>query len=254
MKIVPSYVKRKANQTVPAGLSWVIARTHIFDHLMESTLLAERDITQVVILGAGFDTRFYRLLFPNDREIHFFELDEAYTQSRKRGVLHSIPEYAYKNGKDRVKVNYVPINFEHESIETVLTRHRHYNKHAKTFFLWEAVSVYLNESAITEVLEFVKRCSGPGSLLAFDIRYQEAITAKKKYKMSPLASTVGKLREPYKFGIPEGSSRAWIQSAGFDVHALYGPSELAEYVTSDVSYSLDCPDIMDIIVARTPMR
>lgn len=253
LKWWPQYIRHQADRIVPGGRAWLIARTHIYDHLMESTLLSERDITQVVILGAGFDTRFYRLFFPKDREIRFFEIDEEHTQAKKRSILESIPDSAYEYGKRANRVNYIPVNFEKTSLETALTSNALFDPKAKTFFLWEAVTPYLNAEAVTAVLEFVKRCSGPGSLLAFDVRYKEAITHQKQYRMSRLASTVGNLKEPFKFGVPEGTTRQWIQSAGFEVHALYGPPELSEYVTTDVpnSYSLDVPDIMDIIVART---
>ena len=251
VKLLPHFIRRKADTTVPAGRSWLIARTHIYDHLMESTLLSERDITQVVILGAGFDSRFYRLLFPKDRTIRFIEVDEPSTQARKRSVLRSIPDSAYEYGRQTNQVNYISMNLEHSMSSLEDNR---YDPNAKTFFLWEAVTPYLTEEAVKNVLNYVKSHSGPGSLIAFDVRYKEAITGQKKYLMSPLASTVGNMKEPFKFGVPEGTTRQWVQSLGFEVHALYGPPELSEYVTSDdtESYSLPIPDIMDIIVARVP--
>lgn len=239
-------------QKFPAGLSWVIARTHIYDHVIESTLAEDRQITQIVILGAGFDTRFYRLRLPNDRVLKCIEVDEGGTQRRKREIIASIPTSAYLQGRYQPPVTYVPVNFEVDSIESALTRHRAYDPSAKTIFLWEAVTGYLNEAAVNEVLDFVKRRSGPGSILAFDVRFKEAMTGEKRYNSSKLTSTVAKLKESYHFGVPEGKSREWIESHGFLVEAIYGPEELAELVTSDVSYSLLKPDIMDIIVARTP--
>lgn len=215
-------------------------------------LQSERNITQVVILGAGLDTRFHRLHIPKDRQIQLFEVDHLWTSLHKRETLAAVPHHAFEiGGQPRPDINYVAVNFERQTLESTLARQPHYDRNAKTFFLWEAVTPYLNDQAVAEVLDFVKRLSGPGSILAFDVRFKEAITGTKQYRMSKLTSTVGKLNEPFKFGVPEGTSRQWITSQGFDLHALFEPHNLSEYVTSDVSYSLDVPDIMDIIVART---
>lgn len=249
LKWCPWYVKRRAASVVPAGLSWLIARTHIYDHALESALTLERDITQVVILGAGLDTRFSRLYFPSDRQMTLIEVDAPATQAYKRSIISVI---ASSTANRNSNIHYLPVDFERESIETALLRYQPYNPNAKTFFIWEAVTPYLTEEAVGSVLRFVKEHSAPGSTIAFDVRYKEALTGQKKYNMTPLAKTVGSLREPFKFGVPEGSTREWIHAKGFDVYAIYGPPQLAEYVTSDTSYSLDIPDIMDLVIAKTP--
>jgi methyltransferase (TIGR00027 family) len=221
---------------------------------MESSLVNERDITQVVILGAGFDTRFSRLHFPSDREIRLIEIDAPQTQIHKQSILASLPDHiTSRNVAERPAISYVPVNFEVDTIESALLRSTSYNPAAKTLFLWEAVTPYLTSNAVDTVINFVKEYSGPGSTIAFDVRYEEAINGSRQYRMTPLASTVGKLKEPFKFGVPEGTSRQWASSRGLDVHTIYTPAEFAEYLTSDESYSLDLPDIMDIIVAKTPV-
>ena len=254
LSIAPWYIKNRAMKTVPAGLSWLIARTHIYDHIVESSLVNERDITQVVILGAGFDTRFSRLHFPSDREIRLIEIDAPETQRYKQSILASLPdEVTGKNIVGRPQISYVPVNFETDTIEAALMRSTAYNPAAKTLFLWEAVTPYLTSTAVDSVIQFVRDFSGAGSTLAFDVRYLEAIKGTKRYNMSALTSTVGNLREPFKFGVPEGTSRQWALSKGLDVHAIFTPNEFAEYLTSDSSYNLEIPDIMDIIVAKTPI-
>ena len=236
------------DKIVPAGFGWVIARTQIYDDLVESTILKDPEFTQVVILGAGFDSRFYRLKLPFER-IQCIELDEPSTQLRKRELIDSVPHHLLPNGEKVRHVAYIPMNLD---ISQSLDKNPAYNPRAKTIFLWEAVTPYLTEEAVIGVLNFVKNHSQKGSLIAFDIRYKEAITGAKRYGQSQLTATVHKLKESYKFGVPEGTSRQWIESLGFDVHAIYGPRELAERVTSANDYSLNTPDIMDIIVARVP--
>jgi methyltransferase (TIGR00027 family) len=249
----PSIVKAKATKKVPAGLSWLIARTHIYDHLLESSLTSERDITQVVILGAGFDTRFLRLYFPTDRTIRLIEIDTPATQAYKRSIIDSFPAHIKsQNSTNRQPITYIPVDFEIDTIEAALLRNAAFNPTAKTFFIWEAVTPYLTENAVDNVLNFVRENSAPGSTLAFDVRYKEAITGEKTYTMSALTKTVGDLKEPFKFGVPEGTVRQWVASKGLECYSIYGPPQFAEYVTSDTSYSLECPDIMDLVVVKTP--
>lgn len=240
--------------TVPAGLSWLIARTHIYDHVVESTLVREQDVTQVVILGAGFDTRFSRLYIPTDRPIRLLEIDAPATQAYKRSVVNSIPSHIlHKNqAASRPTIDYLPVDFERQTLEDALLNSPLYDSRAKTIFIWEAVTPYLNAEAVDAVLNFIKVHSGPGSTIAFDVRYKEAVEGTKAYNMSKLRTTVGSLKEPFKFGVPEGTSYQWITEKGFICDKVYGPALLAEYVTSDSSYSLDVPDIMDLIIAKTP--
>lgn len=244
----PQTLRAKMDKIVPAGLGWVIARTQIYDDLIESTLSQDPEFTQVVILGAGFDSRFYRLRLPFDR-VSCIELDEPSTQKRKRELIDSVPLHLLPNGEKVRHVAYIPMNLD---ISQSLDKHPAYNPRAKTLFLWEAVTPYLTEEAVLGVLSFVKTHSQSGSLISFDIRYKEAISGEKRYAQSQLTATVNKLKESYKFGVPEGTSRQWIESLGFEAHAIYGPQELAQRVTSDTGYSLKTPDIMDIIVARVP--
>ena len=251
----PWILKRQVTNTVPAGLSWVIARTHIYDHILESYLTMERKITQVVILGAGFDTRFSRLYIPTDRQIRLLEIDAPATQAYKRRMMASIPAEVLNRGAQNVRptINYLPVDFERDTLEAALLRSDLYDPTAQTLFLWEAVTPYLNEEAVDAVVNFVKNHSAPGSTLAFDVRYKEAVEGTKIYTMSKLRQTVGNLKEPFKFGVPEGTTRQWLAAHGLVCVNVFGPPQLSEYVTSDTSYSLPVPDIMDLIVAKTPV-
>lgn len=254
LKFFPALLHRRADEKYPGCIPLLIARTNTYDMLMEKTLAADKEISQVVILGAGFDTRFYRLSFPKDRELRLFEVDAIPTQTRKRQVLATLSTNLFTSGRAPSSIDYVAVNFDVDSIESALLRTSRYNKRAKTLFIWEGVTMYLQPESIDEVLSFIKRGSAPGSVLACDIVYRECITGGKKYNMTKVASEAVKVAEPWKFGVNEGGVRDWIATHGFVPIATYGPKEFLEHVTSKTSYSLLAPDIQEIVVAHTPLQ
>lgn len=249
VRLMPGFMGRMAERKVRCGLSWMIARTHIYDHIVESTLVNERDVTQVVILGAGFDSRFYRLYIPTDRTIKLIEVDQRPTQNYKRQLLSAIPPALIRRNH---AVSYLSVDFERQSLQEALLSSSEYDPKKKTLFLWEAVVSYLTQEAVEHVVEFVKQYSAAGSILAFDVRYKEAIDGSKRYKMGGITSYVSRVGESFKFGIPEGQVRQWVLDHGLDLHAFYGPPQFSEYVTTDEpnGFSYDVPDVMDLVVAR----
>ena len=86
--------KRKFNKLVPGMYEYVLARTVFFDRIFVDAL--QDRIPQIVLLGAGYDTRAYRFAGLNNKS-EIFELDIATTQYRKKNCLKKaqidIPEH-----------------------------------------------------------------------------------------------------------------------------------------------------------------
>src|SRR5688572_27258290 len=59
LSFVRSYVQKTIRRKIPGALSSGIARTRYIDDLLQQTI--QHNIKQVIILGAGFDTRALRL-------------------------------------------------------------------------------------------------------------------------------------------------------------------------------------------------
>ncbi len=91
-------------------------------------------IDALVILGAGLDTRAYRM--PELSTIPVFEVDLPENIAYKRTRLQQL------YGQLPATVQFVPIDFEHQNLETVLAGHG-YRADQRTFFVWEAVTQYL---------------------------------------------------------------------------------------------------------------
>jgi methyltransferase (TIGR00027 family) len=123
---------------------------------------AAHHATQVVLLGAGYDSRAVRLE-PALRGKTLFEVDHPATARRKAALSPT----AFGDAP-RAKTVHVAIDFERESIEEKL-RAAGLAVGALTLWVWEGVSMYLEEPAVRATLDLVRRLSAPGSLLAFDV-------------------------------------------------------------------------------------
>jgi len=104
---------------------YFIARTAYLDQVVSQAL--RENIPQIVLLGAGYDSRPYRF---KDliRDTRIFEVDIASTQSRKRQLLKQagiqIPE----------SVSFTTTNFEKDSLAANLAQ-AGFNPNQKTIFI-----------------------------------------------------------------------------------------------------------------------
>jgi methyltransferase (TIGR00027 family) len=111
--------------------------------------------TQVVILGAGYDGRAWRMAELTGVKV--FEVDHPATQTEKRARVAELPA---ANGI----VSFVAIDFEKESLDSVLDRAGH-DRSAPTCWIWEGVVMYLTREAMRATLAGVGGRSAPGSTL-----------------------------------------------------------------------------------------
>jgi methyltransferase (TIGR00027 family) len=176
-------------------------RTKAFDAALLDAL--QNGATQVVVLGAGFDSRAYR--FQSQlRNVRFMEVDYGPTQAYKKQRLGAIVEAIPPN------VSFVPMDFTKDNLLDQL-RKAGYSEQQKTFFLWEGVTYYLPESAVKDTLHFVRDHSASGSRIAFDY-----FGASKPSVNNP-RSLYARWGEPVIFGFPNDSAREYVQQEGLGV-------------------------------------
>jgi len=162
------------------------ARTTFYDQALDQCL---SDINQLVILGAGFDTRSYRLR--PARPIRCFEIDQPKNQSFKREMLA-------KAGVDTSGVTYVAANF---NVDDWLEKLKDvgFDGNQPSFFLWESVMMYLDQQAVEST--FLKIAStAPGSIVAFDYVSNELLESQSLF-MRYSRAVINATGEPWTFGI-----------------------------------------------------
>jgi methyltransferase (TIGR00027 family) len=203
-------VKNKDNKLTPGMYEYMLARTAFFDNVFIDAL--NKNIPQIVLLGAGYDTRAYRFANLNNTT-KIIELDIETTQNRKNKCLQKaqidIPKH----------VRLVPINFNKESLKNVLEK-AGYENNEKTLFIWEGVSYYLEPESVDATLEFVKNYSHNESVIAFD--YAISITEeniKDYYGVKEFAQTWRKHRsdELFRFAIDEGKIESFLDQRGLKI-------------------------------------
>ena len=133
-------------------------------------------IKQIVILGAGNDTRLHRL--PNLPEA-LFEVDAPATQKSKLNALKS-----FRNNK----VRFVTANFETESWLQKLVE-AGFDPKQKSVIIWEGISYYLTASAIEQTLESVSKCE-KGTKLVFDYAQYKTYATVTMARIGKIAEKV----------------------------------------------------------------
>jgi methyltransferase (TIGR00027 family) len=116
---------------------------------------------QLVILGAGLDTRAFRLDLLS--EVDVFEVDHPATQAYKRRTSASLPRRAHS-------LTFVANDFERDSLRAALRAAGH-RADRPTVWLWEGVVMYLTDAAFQTSLSAIAAASAPGSVLL--LQYHE---------------------------------------------------------------------------------
>jgi len=204
-------IRTRRKHKIPPGMyEYMLARTAYFDNVFKDAL--NRNVPQIVLLGAGYDTRAYR--FANlIKDTKIFELDAPPTQIIKRNCLFKSHITAPNN------VVFIPINFDAESLQDALGK-AGYDKHKHTLFLMEGVSYYLEPESVDATLKFVSSNSKAENNIALD--YILSIPVEKLndyYGVKELSEDHEKKHpnEIGKFFIEEGAIAAYLEQRGLKI-------------------------------------
>ena len=178
----------------PRGVyEWVIARTKYIDNLFEKA--GAETFSQVIILGAGFDSRAVRF-HKELSKARVFELDSGTTQLMKtiqyvkRGII--VPD----------NVTFIPINFEMESVTAKLEK-AGFIKGAKTLLLLEGAVQYLKPELVRQTMASILGLTGPGSRLILE------------YGESGMTDWLESGVEQLKFGLNENVVNLLLAESGY---------------------------------------
>ena len=187
-------------------------KTGFFDKILEKNI---DNMDQAVFMGAGFDTRAFK--YCKGKNVKVFELDQENTQKHKIEALK-------KAGIDYEWIIFVPIDFNQESWVDKLIENG-FDTVKRTFFLWEGVTVYLEEESVKQTLKAVAESSGKGSVIAFDFYSKAFITGEGSFLVKHLSKTLKITGETWKFGIdtkenPRENVETLLKEAGLALGEL----------------------------------
>lgn len=191
----------------PGVMGFLVARTRYLDDYLQECL--EAGIQQLVILGAGYDSRAYRFEQLKG-QAKVFEVNHPATQFVKiekiTRMLGHLPDH----------VVYVPIDFTQETLEKRLCESG-YDPRLKTLFIWEGVTYYIGAQAVDDTLVFVAKHAAPGSSIIFDYTYTAVIDGTwKRGEIMAMRRNQRISGERMIFGIPAGTIESFLSARGFE--------------------------------------
>lgn len=213
-----SELKWETPTTLPSNThTFVQQRTEFIDNILFSEL---ENYDQVVLLGAGFDSRPYLSPLKNSG-VEVFEVDREPTQAAKRRALHQA-----RISTDHVR--YVHLDFEKDSLIKKLSE-AGYNPSLRTLFLWEGVVYYLTPVAVDMTLLFMTTESGPGSSVVFDYPSREYLE-DPPFLLQYALRWLDRIGESWHFGLPtdppiEKRAQEFLEKRGWslDRREDFGP-------------------------------
>jgi methyltransferase (TIGR00027 family) len=192
-----------------SGYFFVNARTlHIDAQLVAA---AKAGIRQVVVLGAGYDSRAYRFHKAYPKTV-FFEVDLPPMIAAKQGAVASV------FGSLPRQVRYVPIDFNTQTLESVLAA-AGYDRAKKSLFILEGVMMYVNDAGNDATFAFVGSHSAPGSRVVYDYVLRRAVEGDFNglYAAETTVKGVAALGEPFVTGWTPAEAAAFAAKHGLTV-------------------------------------
>ncbi len=191
--------RSQIKRMIPEGLyEYVIARTKYFDELFQQCL--NDGFTQIVLLGAGYDSRAYRFA-GKSCDAAIYEVDAPATQQEKHRIL--------LDGDVTIPANirYIPVDFEYDNLFEKLAE-AGYNGDVPTLFICEGVTFYLSPKAVVGMLEAISSHAASGSLLGFDFQHTN-------HKQGLIDTQIKD--EHIKFGIDAAICANFLKGFGFSL-------------------------------------
>jgi methyltransferase (TIGR00027 family) len=216
----------------PFILDCIPARTKYIDEYVNKGI--DDGIQQLIILGAGYDSRAYRIERLKEK-VTVFEVDHPATQKQKIEKLKKIMDFLPSN------VVYVPIDFNKEALPQRMFQSG-YEKEKKSLFIWEGVTPYLAAEAVDETLHFVARNSGAGSSIIFNYILKSVVDGtcqlegareiRRAFSRGGIADFSSNRGDRLMFGIEEGTIERYLSERGFQqIKDISGDYYEAEYFT-----------------------
>ncbi|GHO70255.1 S-adenosyl-L-methionine-dependent methyltransferase [Ktedonobacter sp. SOSP1-52] len=191
-----------------------ISRTRFIDDAVRDAL--SQGIEQVVILGAGFDTRPYRLTGIEHTRV--FEVDLPSVQEDKKKKLHK------HFGRLPEQVTFLPIDFDTQSLEAVFSG-TPFDPASPAIFVWEGVTQYLSEEAVHRTLAFVGT-SASGSILVFTYVLKSFIERRSDIPgTEKMMDMMAKRGSPWLFGLEPSSVASYLAPFHLRLTADVGSTE-----------------------------
>jgi methyltransferase (TIGR00027 family) len=184
----------RVSSRFPPVKDMVKTRTRHFDDMLDAQIAA--GIRQVVILGAGLDTRAVR---KPSSDVRYFEIDDPATMELKRRC--------YANARIDADVTFIPGNYVTDGLIDLL-RSNGFTCDAPTYLIWEGNVMYMSlaqdKQTMLQLKQHVKHFR-----LSFDYLSESVVTKTTgDARLTILVESFEAMRAPWLSGIDDIHSLA----------------------------------------------
>ncbi|HET6877423.1 MAG TPA: SAM-dependent methyltransferase [Jatrophihabitans sp.] len=192
------------------------------EHLLAALPAAD----QVVLLGAGYDSRAYRFRAEiGDRPV--YEVDLAPLSRHKAAVVAGAPGIF-----GPTTVRSVEIDFRTQALPDRLAD-AGFGRRAPAFVAWEGVSMYLDRRAVIASLDALAALCGPGSVLAMDCWQHVGGLRPYDHLRRFGEQAIRLIGEPITFAVTPDGIAELLADAGFEVSDVANARQMtARYATA----------------------
>jgi len=205
-------LRRLPDVISPGRLQHIALRTRVIDEVLVREVQA--GVKELVLLGAGFDTRAYRL--PELRGTRLVEIDHPATQRRKRALGRDLPASVSEH-------LFVALDFERDDLGARLAD-APFALAKPCVFVWEGVTMYLSIAAIRSTLGALASHLAPGSLLVMSYYDSSGASGPPSRMTTALASLLG---ERFRTRLAPHEAAALVEEFGFAVEHDSGRDDWA---------------------------
>jgi len=236
-----AFARWRSDHLLPGARTSGIARTRFID---DAVLQSLRDgIRQIVILGAGFDSRAYRLHGIQSAAV--FEVDHPATLEMKRKHLREVMAEPPRN------VRYIAIDFNQQSLPHVLCD-AGLDTRVPTLFLWEGVTNYLSAEAVDAVLRYVSTFPSRSRLI-FTYVHRGALDGSALFEDAPdIVRNVAAIGEPWTFGLDPAEVPGYLHERGLELLRDAGAREYRKECMGPAARRMRGYDFYHVAIASVP--
>ncbi len=228
------------NQIMPGVNGAIASRVRFVDDYLKTCI--ENEFRQVVIIGAGYDTRAYRIEGVKEN-LSVFEVDHPVTQQVKvekiKDVFGELPDH----------VTYVPVTFGQDQLPEKLFD-AGYKKGVKTLFIIEGLLMYIPPEAVDGLLMFMTQASSGGSAFVADYFHSDVIEGKSDLKEAiVLKQFVENAGSKLLFGLAPETVTDFFSQRGFHNLELVSTSSCKSLYFKGESKKRDVSSMFNFITA-----
>lgn len=213
--VVGALVRAYIDRRWPGAMTSGIARTRLLDDWLCEAL--GEGVGQVLLLGAGFDCRAYRM--PRLSECRVFEIDHPDTQAAKKkrllAVIGTLPGH----------VEFVAADLARQDLSEVLET-AGIARGGRCVVVWEGVTHYIGGDAVDATLRALGSTLAPGSGVLFTYVHHALIDGTAPFLGARVsARKVAGDGEPWIWGMDPDQLPGYLAERNFELVEDVGADE-----------------------------